>query len=110
MDFNQYQSLASRTMTQDETMPPVLHVLNYTLGLVGEAGETADLIKKFAFHGHEIDHEKLEKELGDVLWYVSALATIFGYSLTEVAEINIEKLMKRYPEGFKTEDSVNREE
>jgi NTP pyrophosphatase (non-canonical NTP hydrolase) len=87
---------------------PALPILNYSLGLAGESGETVDLIKKFVFHNHDVNHEKLIRELGDVLWYVSALSTSFGYKLEDVAKINVEKLIRRYPNGFKAEDSVSR--
>jgi NTP pyrophosphatase (non-canonical NTP hydrolase) len=103
MDFNDYQILAKRTMVDGQSQ-----IVNYALGLAGETGETVDFIKKWMFHGHYLDHAKLESELGDVLWYVSALATSFGYSLEEIAEMNIEKLKARYPQGFSESDSINR--
>ena len=78
------------------------------LGLAGEAGEYADLIKKYLFHGHILDHEKALEELGDVLWYIARVALQHGSSLTEVAEMNVRKLRARYPNGFSTEDSIAR--
>ena len=75
------------------------------LGLAGESGEVADHIKKYIGHGHELDREKLKKELGDVLWYVAVLAQQLGFCLGDVMATNIEKLEKRYPNGFNTEDS-----
>lgn len=80
----------------------------FALGLTGEAGEAADLIKKVFGHGHSLDRDKLLLELGDVLWYVAALAKTAGSSLEEVADLNIGKLRARYPDGFSTEHSVNR--
>lgn len=68
----------------------------------------ADLLKKHVFHGYELDRDKLAKELGDVMWYVATIVTTANLSLEDIAEKNIEKLRKRYPNGFKTEDSVNR--
>lgn len=70
------------------------------LGLAGEAGEVADLLKKSLFHGHQVDPATLRKELGDVLWYIAALATMSGLTLEEIAAANIEKLRRRYPQGF----------
>jgi NTP pyrophosphatase (non-canonical NTP hydrolase) len=78
------------------------------LGLVGESGEVVDLIKKHVYHGHPLDSDKLLKELGDVLWYVAALATALDVELSEVAAKNIAKLTARYPEGFSSEASMNR--
>lgn len=80
------------------------------LGLTGEAGEVADYIKKVLFHSHQLSKEKLAEELGDVLWYLTYLTNISGYSLSEIAELNIEKLEKRYPEGWSVERSIKREE
>jgi NTP pyrophosphatase (non-canonical NTP hydrolase) len=76
------------------------------LGLAGEAGEFADSIKKMVFHRHgEITHDQLAKELGDVLWYVAALASKLGYTLAEIMEMNIGKLRTRYPNGYSSTDS-----
>jgi len=78
------------------------------LGIAGEAGEVADLIKKEVGHGHEAKGQKVMEELGDVLWYVARLADLYGFTLSDVATVNIDKLKARYPEGFSTERSVNR--
>ena len=59
--------------------------------------------------GHELDIEKIIKELGDVAWYMAEIATVLDVELEDVLVQNIEKLKKRYPEGFSTEKSVNRE-
>jgi NTP pyrophosphatase (non-canonical NTP hydrolase) len=80
----------------------------YALGLTGESGEVADLIKKHVGHGHDLDGTKILLELGDVLWYVAALANVVGWSLEEVAEANVQKLRKRYPDGFSPEASKAR--
>ena len=78
------------------------------LGIAGEAGEVADLLKKHLGHGHELDREKLKKELGDVLWYVTRIAQHFGMGLEDVARANVAKLRQRYPSGFSTEASKSR--
>lgn len=80
------------------------------LGISGEAGEVTDYIKKVAFHGHELDKDKLVKEIGDVLWYAALLADTIGINLEEIAIRNIDKLKIRYPEGFSHENSINRKE
>lgn len=71
------------------------------LGLTGEAGEFAELIKKHLFHGLPLDRDACIKELGDVLWYVMYCAQYVGSSLEEVAVKNNEKLARRYPDGWK---------
>lgn len=78
------------------------------LGIAGEAGEFADLVKKEVGHGHPVDRTKIAKELGDVLWYVATLADAYGLTLDEVARGNIAKLRSRYPEGFTSEASLAR--
>lgn len=89
-------------------MPNVLYA---AIGICGEAGEVSELIKKYAYHGHAIDKDHLARELGDVLWYVSYMADLFGYSLGEIMEMNQDKLAKRYPDGkFDEERSRNRKE
>lgn len=89
-------------------MPNVLYA---AIGMCGEAGEVSELIKKYAYHGHTMDKEHLARELGDVLWYVSYMADLFGYSLGDIMAMNQEKLAKRYPDGkFDEERSKNRKE
>ena len=89
----------------------LLNVIYAAMGMCGEAGEASELVKKYAYHGHTIDTEHLARELGDVLWYVSYLAYLFGYPLGKIMAMNQEKLAKRYPNGkFDAERSRNREE
>lgn len=84
-------------------------VLNGVLGLSGESGECADLVKKHLFQGHLLDREKLVLELGDVLWYIAETASGLGVSLEEVASRNLEKLHRRYGGNrFSAERSKNR--
>ena len=103
MDMNEYQKLAARTDNHNA-------LAYYALGLTGEAGEVADLIKKYKWHGHDLDINQLIEELGDVLWYVAMLVDALCYDLDTVAAINIEKLRQRYPNGFEQERSRNRKE
>lgn len=105
MELNEYQNLSKRTLPRGHFKE---ESTNYALGLTGESGEVADLIKKWAFHGHILNIEELKKELGDVLHYVAGLATFHGLELEEIAEANIDKLKKRYPDGFSKEASKNR--
>lgn len=98
MTFDEFQTASLRTSAApypDRERPMV-----QTLGLCGEAGEVAELVKKAAWHGKPVSLEKMADELGDVLWYVADLASHYGLSLSEIAAGNIEKLRQRYPEGF----------
>ena len=107
MDFNKYQMLAMTTRNKDMNQKDML--INSVMGLNGEAGEVIDLVKKHLFHSHELDKDKLKYELGDVLWYLAEAAEALDMSLEDIAISNIDKLKKRYPEGFNTERSINRE-
>jgi NTP pyrophosphatase (non-canonical NTP hydrolase) len=85
---------------------------NFALGLVCEAGEIGDLIKKILYHNHPMTEElrtKLEKELGDVRFYYTALLTLLDFEDKHIKQGNIDKLSKRYPNlEFSTERSLNR--
>lgn len=111
MKMNEYQQLAGRTRNTHGGFVAI-ELGNYALGLVCEAGEAGDVMKKIVYHGHDSEglREDLVKELGDTLWYLANLCTVMDISLEEVAETNIEKLKKRYPQGFNTNDSINRKE
>lgn len=108
MDLNSYQDGASRTMNPQSTLNLEQRLASFGLGIAGEAGEVADYLKKVIFHEHPLDRAKLADELGDVLWYVAALATINELSLDDVAEGNLAKLRRRYPEGFSSAASLQR--
>jgi NTP pyrophosphatase (non-canonical NTP hydrolase) len=114
MKLNEYQELSKRTMPKEEFMGVIgytnEHKSNYAMGLSGETGEVVDVIKKEIFHGHPENKEKVKDELGDVLHYLSGLATMYGLTLEEVATHNINKLYKRYPQGFNSVASINRME
>lgn len=108
LPFDEYQKQARRTQNPDVRGIKALN--NAALGLTGEAGEVADLIKKHIFHGHELDQNKIVNELGDILWYVCQAADALQVSLETIAKANITKLRHRYPEGFDSEKSKNRAE
>ena len=108
MTINEYQKLAMTTLNPALSEKDILII--GVMGLCGESGEAIDIVKKWLAQGHELDKEKLAKELGDICWYLAETATALGLSLEDIMEANIEKLRKRYPEGFDTERSVNRTE
>ena len=108
MTINEYQKLAMTTLNPALSEKDVL--INGVMGLCGESGEAIDIVKKWLAQGHELDREKLAKELGDVCWYLAETATALGYDLEDIMAANIEKLKKRYPEGFSSDRSVNRTE
>lgn len=107
MTINEYQQLAMRTVNPELTREKML--LNSVMGLCGEAGEVIDHVKKWFAQGHELDKEHMVKELGDVAWYLAEAATALEVPLEQVLQGNIDKLKSRYPRGFDTDRSQNRE-
>ena len=97
MNFEEYQSEASQTALYPRRMENIEYP---TLGLAGEAGEVANIVKKIQRdNGGIITDEtrlKLKDELGDVLWYISACADELGLTLSEIADFNVSKLAKRH--------------
>ena len=108
MTINEYQKLAMTTLNPALDEKDVL--INSVMGLCGESGEAIDIVKKWLAQGHELDKEHLAKELGDIAWYLAEAATALGMPLEDILEANIEKLKKRYPEGFETKRSLFRTE
>ena len=108
MTINEYQTAALRTAQTDKLTAREL-LLNSALGLCGESGEVADLLKKHLFQGHDIDIEHIAKELGDVAWYLAVGAYAIGYDLETILQMNVDKLKARYPNGFSTDRSLHRD-
>ena len=107
MTFDEYQQLAISTdtfgvngKTQPITSPAFISKL---LGLVGESGELAEKFKKiYRDNNSQLGPDQLksiEKELGDVLWYIQALCNYLGLSLEEVAQANLDKVLDRKARG-----------
>lgn len=106
MDFKEYQKRANATAIYDIKFS----ILYPTLGLAGEAGEVAEKVKKIIRDKKQIKDERVEicKELGDVLWYLAAVARDIGVTLEDVAMMNIEKLESRKERGTLQGDGDNR--
>ena len=108
MEANKYQELAMITLNKELTKKDML--VNGVMGLNGESGEVIDVVKKHLFQGHELDKDKIIKELGDVMWYVAEVCSSLDITLNEILEKNIEKLQKRYKNGFSVNESINRKD
>lgn len=107
MNMNEYQKLAARTMSDEISRKEQgKHALH---GMVGEIGELHSIYQK-KYQGHPFDEEHAKKELGDLMWFIAEYCTAHGWSLDDVAQTNIDKLKKRYPDGFDAEHSLNRAE
>ena len=121
MDFNEYQKEAYKTATYPDLGNNIIYP---ALGLAGESGELVDKIKKFWRNNFDVSHttevweikdalpenQRLEivKELGDILWYISAMATELEVDLSEVARVNLEKLFDRRDRGVIKSEGDNR--
>ena len=106
MTINEYQELAITTLNRELDKKDVL--INGVMGLCGESGEVIDVVKKHLAHGHELDRDHILEELGDVAWYLAEVAYALDTDLESVLAANIEKLRKRYPEGFDKERSKSK--
>lgn len=107
MKLNEYQELSKRTYPKKTKKE---NLSNFALGLTGESGEVADIVKKHLHHGHELESVELLKELGDVMFYIASMCTLLGVEMEMVADMNVEKLERRYVNGFSEKASRERVE
>ena len=105
MNIDKYQELAARTIANPDNKAVMEHHALH--GMVGEIGELHSLYQK-SYQGHDFDEEHAKKELGDLMWFVAEYCTAWGWKMSDVCELNIDKLKKRFPEGFEVEKSLNR--
>lgn len=105
MKMNDYQRLAARTINPDllefEQSAHALHLIS------AECGELHGIYQKM-YQGHDADDEHIKKELGDLMWGIAELCTAYGWKLGDIAQMNIDKLKERYPNGFEAERSLHR--
>ena len=107
MTGSEYQLQAARTINYNLTPQAIeAHALH---GMSGEIGEIHGIYQKI-YQGHKYDEEHLKKEVGDLLWFIAEYCTALGWTLSDVAQMNIDKLKARYPEGFSAEKSLHRKE
>jgi NTP pyrophosphatase (non-canonical NTP hydrolase) len=107
MEVNEYQKLAMTTLNPALDKRDIL--INSVMGLCGESGEAIDIVKKWMAQGHELDREHLAKELGDIAWYLAECAFALDIPLEDILVANIEKLKRRYPDGFEVKKSTERQ-
>ena len=106
LTLNDYQRMARRTAGSERKSDKMEEAL---FGLAGEVGELCDHYKKHKHQGHELSYDHMAEEAGDVMWYLAEIADALGITLEDIARRNIDKLIKRYPDGFDPERSRNRE-
>ncbi|MBC7512273.1 nucleoside triphosphate pyrophosphohydrolase family protein [Candidatus Saccharibacteria bacterium] len=115
MQISDYSSQALSTDTFDQSKPkdPGSHAfLSKILGLSGEAGEVAEKMKKILRDQNgemtETDKKEFIKELGDILWYINSTAHYLGYTLDDVAQANLDKVLSRKARGVSHGSGDNR--
>lgn len=106
MEIKEFQKLSTRTINNELTHED--KIKNMVFGLNGEVGEITDILKKHFFHSHTLDKDHLAEEIGDVMFYLVNLATLYNIDMSEVLQNNVSKLIKRYPKGFDKDRSINR--
>ena len=80
------------------------------LGILSEAGEFADILKRMTVYCTPVNEEHIKEELGDLLHYMTYLMNKFGWDLADIMQANMTKLKKRYPKGYSNEDSLTRKD
>ena len=106
MTFEEYQDGARRTQRED--MTPEQKLMHALHGLTSEVGEIHGVFQK-SYQGHPLSKKKLMDETGDLLWFIAEFCDALEINLADVARHNIDKLWRRYPSGFDSVRSVNRE-
>ena len=112
MESKDYIALVDRLWAIEDTAN-LPRLLTAVIGMQSETGEFAEIVKKCVFQGKELDNSTkfhLKRELGDIIWYWSQGVMSLGYTPSEIIEENINKLEKRYPNGFETIRSEHRAE
>lgn len=104
MNLKEYQELCKKTAKTFDR--PENEISSWGLGLAGESGDLAGCIKKTLFHGND-QRDGIKENLGDTLWYMAMISNFYGWNLEEILQENINKLAKRYPQGF-TEKNASR--
>lgn len=108
MTLDEYGPLALRTLNDlDDVKANLAHM---ALGITGEAGEVADVIKKHYAYGKTLDVQHLVEEVGDIMFYLNGLLAEVDVEWSEVLELNIKKLEARYPDlRFNADHAINRD-
>jgi NTP pyrophosphatase (non-canonical NTP hydrolase) len=97
MNLNEYQEACKITAKKFDSEQA--EIFTWGLGMAGEAGDVAGCIKKTFAHDNDVK-PGIKENLGDTLWYIAMICNFFGWKLEDVLNENIEKLKKRYPNGF----------
>lgn len=102
MSFEEFQKLAIKTAKDGGFKFNLTHA---AMGLAGETGEFVDCVKKHTIYNQTLDMKNASEELGDIMWFVALACETLGISMADIANQNIEKLQKRYPEKYSDEQA-----
>lgn len=109
MDLQEYQKKVLQNFKpQRQLTPKEAAILDWTLGIAGEAGEIIDEVQHVIYHGQDRDIMELAKEIGDCFWYLTALCAELGISIEDILELNVAKLDYRHGGYFTYDTSVNK--
>ena len=103
MDLKEYQKLCKVTAKKFEDKNEELTA--WGLGVAGEGGDVASCIKKLIFHKNEGIRDGIKENIGDLMWYSAMVCNVLEWDFQELLQENIEKLKKRFPEGFTEKDA-----
>lgn len=102
MNLKEYQESCKKTSSKFDN--PEKEIMTWGLGVAGEAGDVAGCIKKTFSHGND-QKAGIKENLGDTFWYMAMICNFFDWNLEDVLKENIDKLQKRYPQGFTEKDA-----
>lgn len=102
ISLKEYQELCKTTAKVHKSKKDQL--ANWGLGVAGEIGDLVGCIKKTIYHNNN-QEEGIRENIGDTMWYLAMICNNLKWNFEEILEENVEKLMKRYPEGFKEKNA-----
>ena len=103
MTLNEYEKFVesvAKPMQEQEVPSHILDMLHCVVGITGEAGELADAVKKHVFYSQQLDSANVQEELGDLMFYIQHFCNTIGLPLEYIISLNVEKLKRRYPNGY----------
>ena len=106
-NIQEYQKICKTTAKKFDN--PEIEISTWGLGIAGEAGDIAGCIKKTFAHKND-QRKGIRENIGDTLWYIAMICNFFNWDLQEILQENINKLSKRYPQGFTIEDAQRKGE
>jgi NTP pyrophosphatase (non-canonical NTP hydrolase) len=104
-----YMNAVMRTENSEIKQDIDSRITHGIMGIASEGGELLDTLKASMFYGKKLDEVNIKEELGDLMWFTAITLKAMGSSFEEIMDININKLKKRYPDGFSEHDALNRD-